>query len=71
MDNVPGQNVLVCPLDWGLGHAARCVPIIKALEARGKTYYWLLMDFGVSQTRISTFEHIAFPRFQGQICYRR
>ena len=36
MDNVPGQNVLVCPLDWGLGHAARCVPIIKALEARGK-----------------------------------
>ena len=36
MDNVPGQNVLVCPLDWGLGHAARCVPIIKALEAPGK-----------------------------------
>jgi len=22
---------LICPLDWGLGHAARCVPIINAL----------------------------------------
>ena len=24
------KNVLVCPLDWGLGHASRCVPIIQA-----------------------------------------
>ncbi|MFN8207225.1 MAG: hypothetical protein U0T82_07435 [Bacteroidales bacterium] len=27
--------VLVCPLDWGLGHATRCVPIIRQLETRG------------------------------------
>ena len=25
------QRVLVCPMDWGLGHAARCVPVIKKL----------------------------------------
>ncbi len=25
------KRVLVTPLDWGLGHASRCVPIIKAL----------------------------------------
>jgi hypothetical protein len=26
--------ILVCPLDWGLGHASRCVPVIRAfLEA--------------------------------------
>jgi len=25
----------VCPLDWGLGHAARCVPIIQALMEKG------------------------------------
>ena len=37
MDAVPGQRILVCPLNWGLGHASRCVPIIKALEARGKS----------------------------------
>lgn len=25
------KKILICPLDWGLGHAARCVPIINAL----------------------------------------
>ena len=25
------ETVLICPLDWGLGHAARCVPVIKEL----------------------------------------
>ncbi len=25
------KNVLICPLDWGLGHATRSVPIIKEL----------------------------------------
>ncbi len=26
-------KVLIAPLDWGLGHATRCIPIIKALLA--------------------------------------
>src|SRR3712207_5244605 len=26
--------VLVAPLDWGLGHATRCIPIISELLAR-------------------------------------
>ncbi len=25
------KTILVCPLDWGLGHATRCVPIINEL----------------------------------------
>lgn len=25
------KKILVCPLDWGLGHAARCIPVIKEL----------------------------------------
>jgi UDP:flavonoid glycosyltransferase YjiC (YdhE family) len=25
-------RILVCPLDWGIGHATRCVPIIKHLR---------------------------------------
>ena len=29
------KRILVCPLDWGLGHATRCVPIIEALLGRG------------------------------------
>ena len=27
--------MLVAPLDWGLGHATRCIPIITAFEAQG------------------------------------
>ncbi|MFZ1332097.1 MAG: glycosyltransferase [Flavobacteriales bacterium] len=26
-----GKRILVAPLDWGLGHAARCVPLIERL----------------------------------------
>lgn len=28
-------HILVAPLDWGLGHATRCIPIIKCLQAAG------------------------------------
>lgn len=31
------KRVLICPLDWGLGHVARCVPIIKHLQAQNNT----------------------------------
>jgi uncharacterized protein (TIGR00661 family) len=26
------KRILIAPLNWGLGHAARCIPIIKALQ---------------------------------------
>lgn len=28
-------RVLVAPLDWGLGHATRCIPVIRELQSRG------------------------------------
>jgi uncharacterized protein (TIGR00661 family) len=31
------KNVLIAPLDWGLGHATRCIPIIKSLQQAGYT----------------------------------
>lgn len=31
------KNILIAPLNWGLGHATRCVPIIRALEIQGFT----------------------------------
>lgn len=31
------KNILVAPLNWGLGHAARCIPIIRELEKHGYT----------------------------------
>lgn len=29
------KTILVAPLNWGLGHAARCIPIINALQKEG------------------------------------
>ncbi|WP_395042925.1 glycosyltransferase [Flavobacterium sp.] len=31
------KNILVAPLNWGLGHATRCIPIIRELENNGFT----------------------------------
>jgi uncharacterized protein (TIGR00661 family) len=30
--NTASKTILVAPLNWGLGHATRCIPIIKALQ---------------------------------------
>jgi uncharacterized protein (TIGR00661 family) len=31
----PTKIALICPLDWGIGHATRCIPVISALSAKG------------------------------------
>lgn len=31
------KNILVAPLNWGLGHATRCIPIIRELQTNGFT----------------------------------
>lgn len=35
--NLFNKKILLAPLDWGLGHAARCVPIIKQLQQQNNT----------------------------------
>ena len=30
-----GKNILIAPLNWGLGHATRCVPLVEALQTAG------------------------------------
>jgi len=36
MENlIQGKSVLVCPLDWGIGHATRCVPVIRHFLQQG------------------------------------
>jgi uncharacterized protein (TIGR00661 family) len=35
MTNKTHKKVLVAPLDWGLGHTVRCIPIIEALLQKG------------------------------------
>ncbi len=34
--NIKGKTVIIAPLDWGLGHATRCIPIIRELEKENK-----------------------------------
>ena len=29
------MRILICPLDWGLGHATRCIPLIRAFRSAG------------------------------------
>ena len=33
------KNVLICPLNWGLGHATRCIPLIEIFENAGYNVY--------------------------------
>jgi uncharacterized protein (TIGR00661 family) len=30
--NITQKNIIIAPLDWGLGHATRCIPIIRELQ---------------------------------------
>ncbi|SNR39324.1 conserved hypothetical protein [Dokdonia pacifica] len=39
-------NILVAPLNWGLGHATRCIPIIHALLADG--YQVIIASDGIA-----------------------
>ena len=50
----PKPRILIAPLEWGLGHATRCIPIIKELlnkdcevfiAAEGATSYLLKQEF--------------------------
>ena len=29
------KRILLCPLDWGLGHASRCIPIVRQFLDEG------------------------------------
>lgn len=33
------KRILICPLDWGLGHATRCIPVIRLLLEKNAEVY--------------------------------
>lgn len=55
VDNfIKAQKILIAPLNWGLGHAARCIPIIKqhmimgnevAIASDGEALHFLKKEF--------------------------
>ena len=60
-----GKNILICPLNWGLGHATRCVPIIRKLSSEGHKVI-IAADQGplaFLQKEFPDHEFIKFPGF--------
>jgi len=57
-------NVLVAPLDWGLGHATRCIPIIKTLLKKKCSV--ILAGEGKTKALLQKeFPHLTFLDLQG------
>lgn len=59
-------NILICPLEWGLGHAARMIPVAKILHEKGHN-----VIIGAGEQHLSFFKAelpslrlIEFPGFK-------
>jgi uncharacterized protein (TIGR00661 family) len=60
------KRILVAPLDWGLGHATRCIPIITALQELGAEVV-IAADRRPAQLLRKEFpalEHLRFPGYE-------
>ena len=58
------KSILICPLDWGLGHASRMVPIIKRLNESGYHIVIAADGAGLSFLR-SYFPQLKYYQFPG------
>ena len=58
------SRVLVAPLDWGLGHATRCVPIIERLLAEGHEVVIAADGYPLKFLR-REFPHLDWVKFEG------
>lgn len=70
------MKVLVCPLNWGLGHATRCIPLIKGLlndghevviAADGHPFTLLQQEFPEQRFIHSTSYNIKYNKGKSQI----
>ncbi len=57
-------RILVCPLDWGLGHAVRCVPVIRELIDAGAQPV-IAADAGPLHLLRQEFPNLAWIKFPG------
>jgi len=58
------KNILVCPLDWGLGHATRMVPVIRELQNQGANVI-LAADNGPLEFLMRYFPNNTVIRLEG------
>jgi predicted glycosyltransferase len=67
-------KVLVCPLDWGIGHATRCVPVIRKfietgdeviIAADGRPYEFLKKEFPACRFIRLPGVRVTYPKNRG------
>lgn len=56
------QRILVAPLNWGLGHASRCIPVISELQAQGHTIIIAADGYPLQLLR-EEFPHLSYIEF--------
>ena len=61
---IKSSRVLVAPLNWGLGHATRCVPIIRGLLAEGHEVVIAADGYPLRFLR-QEFPHLEWVEFEG------
>lgn len=54
---ISGKTIFISPLDWGLGHSSRCVPIIRSLSGKNTVI------IGITKLNASFFDNY-FPDLQ-------
>jgi UDP-N-acetylglucosamine transferase subunit ALG13 len=64
MTALAGKKLLVAPLDWGLGHATRCVPIIRDL-LNSKCEVWLAGEGAQEKLLREEFPSLPFLPLKG------
>ncbi len=59
------MKILICPLNWGLGHATRCVPIIQKLLSEGHEPVLVSDGFALEflQQEFPTLRFLEFPSY--------
>jgi uncharacterized protein (TIGR00661 family) len=64
-EKTPGKHrILVAPLDWGLGHATRCIPIIRELLAQNCDV-WLAGEGAQENLLKEEFPQVPFLQLDG------
>jgi len=58
------RKVLVAPLDWGLGHATRCIPLIAAFQEQGCEVV-LAVDGTAASLLRQAFPHLRLLQLKG------
>ncbi len=65
MGKTPGNpRILVAPLDWGLGHTTRCIPLIRELIALGSDV-WLAAEAATAVILQNEFPELNLLRLPG------